>query len=327
VSFENQVEKTLSNHETLGLQMSEYIALGDWRLFFLSRDELPLVTPEKVRDVAKKYYRRDNRTVGYFIPEDNPLRAEITPSPALAEVMKNFKPKEATSRAEAFDSSQANIDARTKRFDIGGLKVALLPKKTRGETVNVSLALRIGNLKDLQGQRAASDFAGRMLSRGTTKYTRSQLADEFDKLKVSGRVAGPGAGIQTTRANLEAALRLVAHVLREPSFPESEFEQMRNQTVTGIMAQMSEPSARAADELARHFNFYPKGDWRYTPTLEESLEEAKAVKLEDAKRFHREFYGADVAQISIVGDFDEAVVTALLKDLFAGWKRRSRTSA
>ena len=123
----------------------------------------------------------------------------------------------------------------------------------------------------------ASDFAGRMLSRGTTKYTRTQLADEFDKLKVSGRVSGPGAGIETTRANLEAALRLVAHVLREPSFPESEFEQLRNQTITGITAQMSEPTARAADEVAKHFNFYPKNDWRYTPTLEESLEEVKKV--------------------------------------------------
>ena len=45
-----------------------------------------------------------------------------------------------------------------------------------------------------------------MLARGTTRYTRSQLSDEFDRLKVSGRVSGPGAGIQTTRPNLEAAL-------------------------------------------------------------------------------------------------------------------------
>jgi zinc protease len=110
------------------------------------------------------------------------------------------------------------------------------------------------------------------------------------------------------------------HVLREPSFPESEFEQLRNQTVTGIMSQLSEPGARASNEIGRHFNVYPKGDWRYVPTLEESLEDAKAVKLEDAKRFHREFYGAEVAQVAIVGDFDEAAIVPLLQELFAGWK-------
>jgi zinc protease len=80
-----------------------------------------------------------------------------------------------------------------------------------------------------------------MLSRGTTKFTREQLADEFDKLKVSGRVSGPGASIQTTRENLDAALALVVHVLREPSFPESEFEQLRNQTITGIRRRCRSP--------------------------------------------------------------------------------------
>ena len=109
-------------------------------------------------------------------------------------------------------------------------------------------------------------------------------------------------------------------MLREPSFVESEFEQLRNQQVTGIMAQLSEPVARASNELARHFNAYPKGDWRYTPTIEETLEEVRAVKLEDAKRFHANFYGADVAEIAIVGDFDEDRALALIKELFDGWK-------
>ena len=318
-SYLNQAEKTLNNHESIGVQLSEYIALGDWRLFFLARDELALMTPERVQNVAKAYYKRDNRTVGFFIPEDNPLRVDVPAAPAVAEVMKTFKPKADTTQAEAFDPTQDNINKRTQRFEVGGVKVALLSKKNRGETVNVSFALRLGNEKALFGKRTAADFAGRMLSRGTTKYTREQLADEYDKLKISGRIGGAGASFQTTRANLEAALRLAVHVIREPSFPESEFEQLRNQTITGIMAQMSEPAALASDAITKHYNLYPKGDWRYTPTLEESLEEAKAAKLEDARRFHSEFYGANVAEIAIVGDFDEARAAALVKELFTGW--------
>ena len=318
-SYLNQAEKTLNNHEAIGVQLSEYIALGDWRLFFLARDDLALMTPEKVQKTAQAYYKRDNRTVGFFLPEDNPQRVEIPATPAVAEVMKHFKPKVEASAAEAFDPTQDNINKRTRRFEVGGVKVALLSKKNRGETVNVSLALRIGNEKALFGQRKAAEFAGRMLSRGTTRFTREQLADEFDRLKISGRVGGPGATFQTTRPNLEAALRLAVHVLREPSFPESEFEQLRNQTITGLMAQMSEPAALAGDAITKHYNQYPKGDWRYSPTLEESLEEAKTVKLEEARRFHREFYGANVAEISVVGDFDEAQVTALVKELFSNW--------
>ncbi len=320
LSLRNQAEKTLANHESLGVQMSEYIALGDWRLFFLARDDLDKITSEEVAKSTRAYFRRDNRTVGYFMPEDNPLRAEIPTAPTIAEVMKDFKPKVAAAAGETFDPSQANIEKRTKRLEFDGIKVALLSKKNRGETVTVAISLHLGNEKALFGQRANSGMAGRMLARGTTRFTRAQLSDEFERLKVSGRVAGPTASLQTTRPNLEATLRLAAHVFREPSFDAAEFEQLRAQNVTDIESQLAEPDARAGEEMSRIFNTYPKGDWRYTPTLDESLAEARAVKLEDAKRFHEQFYGVQMAEISIVGDFDEAQATAVLREIFAGWK-------
>src|SRR5207253_2305713 len=108
---------------------------------------------------------------------------------------------------------------------------------------DVTLSLHIGNEKALFGQQTNASVAARMLSKGTTRFTRAQLADEFDRLKVSGRVAGPGASIETTRANLADALKLVFHVLKEPSFPQGEFDQLVNQSVTRIMASMSEPEA------------------------------------------------------------------------------------
>jgi zinc protease len=320
LTFANQAEKTLANSESVGVQMSEYIALGDWRLFFQARDSVQKVTPQQVQDAAKKYFVRDNRTTGIFLPEDNPKRAEIPAAPTVAEVMKDFKGKEAAAAGEAFDPSQDNIDRRTHRLQFGNVKVALLPKKTRGETVNVSIALHLGNEKALFGQQVNSTIAARMLNRGTTKYTRAQLSDEYERLKVTGRVAGPGGSFQTTRPNLEGALRLAAHVLHNPSFPQSEYDQLVNQTVTGITASLSEPDALASDALNKHFNIYPKGDWRYSSSLQESLDEVKAARLDDAKKFYEQFYGASPAEIAIVGDFDEASVTALLKELFGDWK-------
>ena len=74
-TFANQAEKTLANSESVGVQMSEYIGLGDWRLFFQGRDAAMKVTAQQVQDVAKKYFVRDNRTTGIFMPEDNPQRA------------------------------------------------------------------------------------------------------------------------------------------------------------------------------------------------------------------------------------------------------------
>ena len=319
-NFANDAERALNNHESIGVQMSEYIALGDWRLFFLGRDRAETMTAAQVADVAAKYYKRDNRVVGQFLPEDAPQRAEIPPPPAIADVLKDFKGKQVTSVAEAFDPSNANIDARTKRFDVGGLKVALLSKKTKGETVNLSMRLRSGDEKSLFGKGTVSSMTGQMLARGTSKFTRAQLADEYDKLKMAGGVSGLSAGFQTTRENLVAAIKLAAHVMREPSFPESEFEQLRKQTLTGIESQKSDPQALAGVAIAQHFNIFPRGDLRYASSFAEAEEDARAVTLQQVKDFHKTFYAAVKGEIAIVGDFDEAAVTQAIREAFGDWK-------
>ena len=319
-SFANSAERALNNHENIGLQMSEYIALGDWRLFFLGRDRAETVSAEQVKTVVAKYYKRDNRTVGVFMPEDQPQRAEIPAAPTVAALLKDFKGKQATSIAETFDPSQANIDKRTKRIEIGGLKVAMLQKKNRGETVNVSMRFHTGDEKSLFGQQTAGGFTSQMLMRGTTKFTRAELKDEFEKLKVAGGVSGLGGGFQTTRQNVAAAIRLAAHTMREPAFPAAEFEQLKKQTLTAIEAQRSDPGAMAGMAMGRHFNTYPKGDWRYASTLDEAVEEVKATTLDDIKSFHKTFYGASRGEIAIVGDFDEAEVVKAITEAFSGWK-------
>lgn len=319
-NFANSAERSLNNHESIGVDLSEFIALGDWRLFFLGRDRAEKITVDEVRAAASKYYKRDNRTVGYFMPEDAPQRAELPAVPVLADVMKDFKPKQATSVAEAFDPTQDNIEKRTRRIEIGGIKVALLPKKTRGETVNLSMRFRSGDEKSLFGKGTVGRITGQLLSRGTSKYTRAQLADELDKLKVSGGVSGLGASFQTTKPNLAAAIKLAAHMMREPAFPESEFEQLKKQALTGIESQKSDPQAVASAALASHFNIFPRGDVRYASSFAEAEEDVRAVTLQQVRDYHKQFYAAAKGEIAVVGDFDEAAVTAAIREAFADWK-------
>jgi zinc protease len=44
--------------------------------------------------------------------------------------------------------------------------------------------------------------------------------------------------------------------------------------------------------LNRALNPYPKNDVRYEGTLEEQIENATKVTLDDVKKFHAQFYGA-----------------------------------
>jgi len=179
----------------------------------------------------------------------------------------------------------------------------------------------------VHGKAATGALAGGMLTRGTAKRSRQEIDDAFDKLRaevgVSGTQTGASASGQTYRAQLADVLKLTAEVLREPSFPGSEFEQLQRQRATRFEAARTEPQDIATRALARHANPYPPGDPRYAPTVEESIAGNNAVTLDDVKQFHAQFYGASNAELAIVGDFDADATRALVAELFGNWKSPS----
>src|SRR5262249_2869098 len=182
---------TLNSADRVGLQMSEWIGAGDWRLFFIHRDRVRTVTPEDVAKAAATYLKSSNRTVGMFYPTAKPDRAEIPAPPDIAALVKDYKGEGAIAAGEASDPSPAAIESRVARMALpGGLKLVLLPKKTRGSTVVVAMTLRYGDEKSLMNRATAAQMAGAMLMRGTSKHTRQQIKDEFDRLKAQAGVSG-----------------------------------------------------------------------------------------------------------------------------------------
>ena len=325
-SLLKDIELSLNDSNRVGLEMSEYAAQGDWRLFFLNRDRLRKVTAEDVKRVAESYFKQSNRTLGIFAPTEKPDRAEIPniKDADVAAMVKDYKGDALVAQGEVFDPSPANIEARVKRIKVGGLDVALLPKENRGDAVVANLILRFGDEKSLMNRSDAAQFAGQLLQRGTTKHTRQQIQDEFDKLKarvsVFGGATSANVSIETTRQNLPAVLRLVSEILREPVFPQTEFDQFKQETLTQIESQKSEPQSIAFTELSRHFNIYPKGHPSYSGSIEEDIADIKAVTLDDVKKFYKDFYGASSGQMTVVGDFDEKEISALTQELFGNWK-------
>jgi len=314
-NYANELEKTLNDAERVGVQLSEAIALGDWRMFFYERDAVAKVTPQDVTAVARRYLRPTNRVLGHFIPTDEVDRVVVGDAPAADKVLANYTAKAAVKAGEDFAATPDNVNRRTQLETIGGLKVALLPKQTRGQTVAVRLQLHWGDETSLFNTRMTDRLTREMLMRGTSQYTREQLADEWQKLKIKGDLYG----FETTRDNLPAAMRLVGHVLREASFPQAEFDQLKKQTAVWIEAQRSDPSAVAHRAREVYFSHYKKGDPRAAMTLDEEQAALDAVTLADVKAFHDKFYGASHGELAVVGDFDPVEVKKVTADVFGNW--------
>jgi len=197
---------SLNNTEGIALELSEWQGMGDWRLMFLFRDRIKGVTLAQVQKAAEKYLIESNRTVGVFVPDKAPVRAEVPAAPDVTALVKDYKGAALVSEGEAFDATPTNIDKRTIRGDLaGGIKLSFINKKTRGAQVIATLQLHFGDENTLKGQEFAAQFAGQMLMRGTAKHTRQQIKDEFDRLKASVMVAGSATGASARGASRAAA--------------------------------------------------------------------------------------------------------------------------
>ena len=312
-------DRALADPQAFGVGLSEYISLGDWRLFFLQRDQLAKLTAAEVDAAARKYFVRDNRVVGSYIPDDAPLRADIPPAPSAVQLLADYKPSEKGAVSEAFIPSQDNIDKRTRVLSFGPLNVALLPKQNRGNTVTVQTQFQWGSSESLNGRMIEGDLASAMISRGTGKMTRQQIADEMTRLQMTGGLTA----FQTTKENLPDALRLLAHVMREPSFPTGEYEQLQRQIVTGLQAQLDNPETISHDVLSAHFSTFPAGDPRAYIPLRARIDAVPKTSLEAARRFHTDFYGTARGQVAVVGDFDGKQIETLVNELFTEYRSRA----
>lgn len=320
------MEKVQRDSRGLALQLSEWQAMGDWRLFFLYRQRLEAVTVADVKEAAAKYLKPSNRTVGLFIPVESPDRTEIAEVDldALDSALTELKVEDAVAQGEDFDPTPVTIAERTEMFKLGeNLEVAFLSKDTRGETVSVRVIFHYGNESALQDLGPAAKFTGAMLMKGTKSMSREQLKDALIDLSATGSVSGTYdyvvADFDTTRENLPAVLKIAAEAMKEPSFPADELETMKAAYLAKLEEARTDVNTRASQELYERLDPFPTSDPRAETTIDEDIAAANSVDLEQLKAFHKKFYGANRGQIAVVGDFDPDEIRTLLDELFVDW--------
>jgi zinc protease len=72
--------------------------------------------------------------------------------------------------------------------------------------------------------------------------------------------------------------------------------------------------------LQRQLHPYPTNDFRYVPTVEESIERLRGVTYDQVAQLYREYLGSQAGELTIAGDFDAQACLPPLKEALAGWK-------
>jgi zinc protease len=334
-------ELAANDTSQIAVSLSEWAAQGDWRLYFLHRDRVERVTAEAVQAAAARFLQRDNRTVGLFIPSEKSEQVPIPPAPDVAALVSNYTGRAPIAEGEAFDATPEKIEARVLRRELPeGIKVTLLPKKSRGNEVHLLLTLRYGNEENLKGFQSAAPFLSELMLRGTRKLDYQQLRDELDRLNATlsagggggrGRRGGRGGpqgastygaisfSIQAKRDTLPGVLEILRQVLREASLPADQFDVLKRERLAMMEQMRTEPQMLAPRMLERELNPYPTDDIRHVPAMDEAIERLRSVDYDQVAELYHDFLGSQAGELTIVGDFDYAACLPVLEKAFSDW--------
>jgi len=319
-NIENTYNKTIN----FTVALTEFIGAGDWRLFFLYRDNVEKLTLPDIQRAAKTYYLTTNRTWGKFIPDTNNQRTKVAEVGDIAALVNNYKGKILDKSIGNFNASIDNILKLTEEGKLtSGGKYAILEKPTKGDKIETRLLMRMGDETSLSEKSLIANLTARMLKTGTKTKTKQQINDLLNQYKtnlnVSANVDGLFINLSTDKSNFKNAMDILNDILRNPSFNADEFEKVKLEMKAELETNKNEPQLVASEKLTAVTSKYPKTHPLYSMTTDENLAQLSIVKLDEVKKFYQKFYGG-VASFSVfVGGVDKNAAKDFLEKTFGNW--------
>lgn len=185
--------------------------------------------------------------------------------------------------------------------------------------VDVNVIVKTGNIHEAADEIWLADLTGNLMREGTST---------MDFKTISKKVAAMGGEVNiSTGANQTTIsgsvlsefapdlIRILADIVMNPSFPQSEIERLKNDLKRQLTVQQSVPQSQALAKFSSIiYKDHPYG--RFFPT-EEMLSSYTVDKVRD---FYGKNFGARRSVVYVVGKFDEAKVNDAVQDAFTNWK-------
>ncbi len=184
------------------------------------------------------------------------------------------------------------------------------------KTPKVSFLWEMGSNLMLEGNKAGvGNLAGELLKSGTTTRSKDQLDLESDFIGASIGTGYNVISLSCLTKHLDKGLILMSDVLLNPTFPESEFNRIKEQKLNGIKSDMANPSAMASNAEARanYPSQHPYGEIETENTI-------KNITREDVIAFYKKMFTPTGSYLVVVGDITKEQVTNYFNKYFKDFK-------
>lgn len=279
------------------------IYLGDPNKFEADVNRFRRVTVNDVRQVVATWLDTRNRLLVRFHPETSGRPADVAldrqQQPTLG-VDKPFRTPEVKSAKAA------------NGIDIFVVERPELPK------VAVTFVTRAGNVADPSGKEGVANMVISTIDMGTKTRKALEIEDALGDLGTSlfgfATREASQLGLEVLSRNVDPALALVAEVVRQPVFPESEIDREKKRTLDNLSQQENNPNALAARirGMLVFGHDHPYGRAMLPATVQQ-------ITRADLVAFHETYWKPASSALIFVGDITLAQATDLVQRHFGTW--------
>ncbi|HEU4670739.1 MAG TPA: pitrilysin family protein [Dyella sp.] len=187
--------------------------------------------------------------------------------------------------------------------------------------VTARLLIRRGGEMDPPKLAGLASLTANLLTKGAAGRTAPQIAADAEALGGSlDAYAGwdqSSVGITVTTPKLDAALGLLADVVRRPTFAPDELVRARKQAADDLELMLSRPTTLASLASARAVF----GDGAYGHPRSGTPASLERITRADVQQLHDTLYRPDNAILVLTGDITPAQALALAQGRFGDWPR------
>lgn len=205
-----------------------------------------------------------------------------------------------------------------------GLTVTLAPYGATPKAT-VRLVLPTGSVDEAVGESWLAALTGDLVQEGTTTRTAEQIATEAASM---GGTLSLGVGADRTNVGGDVLeeyapdlVRLIADVVRNPSFPESELDRLKNNRIRQLSVALQQPGTLTQIEFLRRT--YP--DHAYGRPLPSAAQVA-GYTAGRIRTFWADRYGPTGAHLYVSGRFDPDAVRAAVTEALEPWTLTGSTA-
>jgi zinc protease len=198
-----------------------------------------------------------------------------------------------------------------------GLKVIVV-ENHEVPFVSMQLGLKAGAYQE--SKPGTASMALGMLTRGTKTRSEADIARELETyaINLGGSAGMDGSAVSASclTEHAERAVQMLAEVVRNPTFPDDEYQKYQQQVRTGLAISSVEPATIAERELRRQMY----GEHPYSRSVSGEPADVDRLESDDLAPWWQRWARPDLATLIFAGDITPQRAMELAQRELGDWK-------